>query len=119
MKDFLFLIFNELGYDSLYFRQGTMLPVVEPDSFFTYWNINNTDEYSDNVPLVLTNTYQVYFYCKESNLITDANYLENKMKQFTDKARQYGLAVSGLKDFASGLDGYLSMMCRVDYAQHE
>lgn len=119
MKDFLFLIFNEMGFDGLYFRQGTMLPIEEPNEFFTYWNIQDTDEYVNNAPSILKNTYQVYFYCKEDLLLTDPNYLENKMNEFVNKARGYGLAVANVQDINSGLDHYMGRMCRVEYARHE
>lgn len=119
MIDFLLLIFIEMGFDGLYFKQGTMLPVVEPDEFFTYWNIRDTDEYVDNVPAILHNSYQVYFYCKEEMLLNNDKYLENKMKEFINKARSYGLVISNVQDIDSGLENYVGRMCSVAYAQHE
>ncbi len=119
MIDFLILIFTEMGFDGLYFKQGTMLPVVEPDEFFTYWNVRDSDEYVDNVPAILKNSYQVYFYCKEEMLLTDAKHLETRMNDFKKRARSYGLVVSSVQDIASGLDDYIGKMCSVEYAQHE
>lgn len=117
MKSFLLLIFDELNVRG--YRQGTIIDEIEPNEFYTYWNMSNKDEYSNNVPLIFKNTYQVCFYCKEENLINDKNYLEIGMNKFIEKARSYGLVVNNVQDFASGLDGYISMMCRVEYAQHD
>ena len=117
MKDFLFLIFNELN--KKFYRQGTLIDAVEPTDFFTYWNIEQSNEYADNIPQRLKNVYQVYFYCKETCLLENPNYLEDGMNDFVTKARGYGLSVANVQDINTGLDGYIGMMCRVSYAQHE
>lgn len=117
MKDFLFLIFNEMGMK--YYRQGTTVDDIEPDEFFTYWNIQDSDEYVNNVPAILKNTYQVYFYCHERQLLKNPNYLEDTMNEFVQKARGYGLTVAYVQDINTGLKKYLGRMCRVEYTKHE
>lgn len=117
MRDFLLLIFNEMNIRG--YRQGTHIDEVEPDVFFTYWNVRDSDEYVDNTPSILINSYQVYLYVHESKLLEDNNYLENTMNKFKQLARSYGLVVAETKDIDSGLDKYLGKMCRVEYAQHE
>ena len=119
MKDFLILIFVEMGFDGLYFRQGTMINKIEPNEFFTYWNVGDSDEYADNLPSLLKDHFNVYFYCKEDMLLNDPNYLENKMKDFSKRAKSLGLVTTKAHDIPSGLDHYLGQMCSVRYAQHE
>lgn len=117
MKDFLFLIFQEMGFK--FYRQGTLIDEIEPLAFFTYWNIEQSDEYADNSPKTLKNIYQVYFYCKEICLLENPNYLYDTMDRFVKRARELGLAVSYVQDVSSSPDKYIGRMCRVQYAQHE
>ena len=51
MKSYLMLIANEM--DKPMYRQGTLIPGIEPTDFFTYWSIADTDEYADNVSLLV------------------------------------------------------------------
>ena len=117
MRDFLMLIFSEMNIRG--YRQGTMIDDIEPDEFFTYWNVRDSDEYADNTPSILLNSYQVYLYVHETKLLEDDNYLDNTMNEFKRIARSYGLVVAAVQDIDSGLDKYLGKMCRVEYAQHE
>lgn len=118
MKSFLNLIFNDMQIRG--YRQGTLIDEVEPDQFFTYWNVSDSDEYVDNVPSILTNSYRVYLYVHETKLLEDDNYLDNTMKEFKRIARSYGLVVADVQDIATtGVDKYIAKMCRVEYAQHE
>lgn len=116
MKSILFLIVNEM--DKNIYRQDTIIPGTEPTDFFTYWNVQDTEDYADNTSLIVKNSYQVYFYCHTKCLITNKNYLEDNMKTFKEKARAYGLVVSNMQDIA-GPDKYVGKMCRVNFAQHE
>jgi hypothetical protein len=117
MRDFLFLIFNEMNIEG--YRQGTLIDEVEPEVFFTYWNVSDSDEYADNIPNILKNSYSVYLYVHETKLLEDDKYLDNKIKEFKRIARSYGLVVASSQDIDSGLDKYLGKMCRVEYIQHE
>lgn len=116
MKEFLFLIFNELNKN--FYRQGTEIDEVEPTDFFTYWNVEGRGEYADNGVKRLGNTYQIYFYCHETCLLQDQNYLENEMNKFIEKARSYGLSCTEPNDIDAP-DKYLGTTCRVSYAQHK
>jgi hypothetical protein len=118
VKSFLKLVCEEEMGIRLY-RQGTLIDEIEPDEFFCYWKITDTDDYANNVPLLFKDSYQVYFYCKETCVLEDDDYLENKMKDFESRCRKYGLAVSDDQDINSGLDSYIAKMCRVRFAQHE
>lgn len=117
MRDFLLLIFSEMNIRG--YRHGTLIDEVEPSEFFTYWNVRDSDEYVDNIPSILTNSYQVYLYVHESKLLEDDNYLDNTMNKFKRLARVMGLIVADVQDINSGLDKYIGKMCRVEYAQHE
>lgn len=116
MKSYLMLIANEM--DKKMYRQGTVIPGIEPTDFFTYWSIADTDEYADNVSLLLKDSYQVYFYCHTKCLLTNENYLEDAMREFKEKAEAYGLVVSKPQDIAAP-DKYVGQMCRVSFARHD
>lgn len=118
MKSFLFLVCEEEMGIRLY-RQGTLIDEIEPDEFFTYWKLSDTDDYANNVPMLFKDSYQVYFYCKETCLLENDNYLEDTIKDFTLRCRKHNLYVSDDQDINSGLDGYIAKMCRVRFAQHD
>lgn len=117
MKDFLFLIFSELGLSG--YKQGTRIPEVEPNAFFTFWRLQDGEEYVDNIPAILKNNYSVVLYVHTRMLLDSADYLEETMNLFIKRARELGLAVSGVEDTATGLDNYVGVKCFVRYAQHE
>ena len=117
MKDLLFLVFKKLVGD-LYYKQGVMLDVVEPNYFFTYWNTNDKDEYANNLPQITRNAFKVYCYVHTSMLLEDENYVEKLLDvDFKREAEAIGLKVSKCSDFSSGLDNYVARMCTVTYTE--
>ena len=98
----LYELFKQLGYDGLYFRQGSFTNDDWPDNFFTFWNVSSPGiSYRDNKLKKYSVNLVVYFY---SN---DSEFIYTEMDRFEKAAKKAGFIVEGKSfDTPSGRTDY-------------
>lgn len=101
----LFDLFEEIGLP--YFRQGSLTDEDYQPSFFTFWNINTTnDSFYDNHETRYIEYVQVGFYTN------DAAKIYSVMDDFIKRAEKKGFAVDGRgQDANADKETYFGRVC--------
>ena len=107
----LFELFKEIGFGSLYYRQGSLSDENYPPEFYTYWNIDSPYlQRRDNKEKSFIEYIQVGFYT------TDPIAAYTKMDEFIKKAKQKGFRIEGKpKDANAGRADYFGRVCTIRY----
>ncbi len=108
MKE-LFELFKQLGYDDLYFRQGSLPSDNWPDHFFTFWNPSTPGvAYRDNKLKEYAKHIVVYFYSNDSEFVYE------EMDRFEAEARKSGFIIEGKSfDTPSGRTDYFGRLINI------
>lgn len=101
----LFELFDEIGRP--YHRQGSLANQEYPPSFFTFWNIDTTnDSFYDDKEHRYIEYVQIGFYTN------DANNIYSVMDDFIKRAEAKGFAVEGrARDADADDDNYFGRVC--------
>ena len=105
----LFELFKKLGYDGLYFRQGSLGNDKWPDNFFTYFNIDTPGvAYRDNKLTQYSVNIVVYFYSNDSEFVYE------EMDRFEAEARKNNFIIEGKShDTPSGRTDYFGRLINI------
>lgn len=108
MKE-VFEIFKNLGYDGLYFRQGSLGNDQWPNNFFTYFNVDTPGiAYRDNKLTQYSVNTIVYFYSNDSDFVYE------EMDRFETEARKKGFIIAGKSyDAPSGRNDYFGRLLNI------
>lgn len=101
----LFDLFEEIGLP--YFRQGSLTDEDYQPSFFTFWNVDTTnDSFYDNRERRYIEYVQVGFYTN------DATKIYSVMEDFIQRAEEKGFAVEGRgQDANADKETYFGRVC--------
>lgn len=101
----LIALFEEIGLP--YFRQGSLSDEDYQPEFFTFWNIDTSnDSFYDNKETRFIEYIQVGFYTN------NAEHIYSVMEDFISRAKQKGFVVVGrAKDAPADKDNYFGRVC--------
>ena len=105
----LYELFKQLGYDGLYFRQGSLTTDDWPQHFFTFWNISTPGiAYRDNKLKAYVENIAVYFYS------VDSEFVYKEMDRFIAEAKKSNFIIEGKSfDTPSGRNDYFGRLINI------
>lgn len=103
----LFELFEEIGLP--YYRQGSLTDNDYDDSFFTFWNVDTTDDsFYDNSEHRTIEYVQIGFYTNDAHLIY------SQMDDFVKRAKARGFVIAGKpRDADADKETYFGRVCYI------